>query len=181
MTYRFVLISNEVEDFAREYKIDAGATFYDFHRIILSSCGYEDNQPASFFICNEKWEEEQEVMLADIGTSRADEDVYLMKDTKLEDLLDEEKQHLAYLFDPIGNRVFLIELVEITFGTPQPQPICSRQHGNAPLQTTSWEELEKENAKNTEELNEEFRENDGFDNEELDPEGFEISEGTPYA
>ena len=176
-----MLISNEVEGFAREYKIDASATFYDFHRLILSSCGYADNQPTSFFICNDEWEEELEVMLEDMGNSRADEDVYLMKDTKLEDLVEEEKQHLAYMFDPIGNRMFLIELAEIIFGASQAQSVCSRKYGEAPQQSTTLVELEKETPRNVDELNEEFRENDGFDNEELDPEGFEISEGNPYA
>ena len=46
MIFRFTLISDEVEDFIREYKIDADATFYDLHQIILKrmpcppcSCG----------------------------------------------------------------------------------------------------------------------------------------------
>ena len=38
MVYRFTIISNEVEDFIREIKIDAEATFYDLHQAILSSC-----------------------------------------------------------------------------------------------------------------------------------------------
>ena len=52
MVYRFTIISNEVEDFIREIKIDAEATFYDLHQAILSSCHYADNVPTSFFICN---------------------------------------------------------------------------------------------------------------------------------
>mgnify|MGYP003377447636 CR=1 FL=1 len=42
MVYRFTIISNEVEDFIREIKIDAEATFYDLHQAILSSCHYAD-------------------------------------------------------------------------------------------------------------------------------------------
>lgn len=48
MVYRFTIISNEVEDFIREIKIDAEATFYDLHQAILSSCHYADNVPTSF-------------------------------------------------------------------------------------------------------------------------------------
>ena len=55
MVYRFTIISNEVEDFIREIKIDAEATFYDLHQAILSSCHYADNVPTSFFICNQEW------------------------------------------------------------------------------------------------------------------------------
>ena len=79
MVYRFTIISNEVEDFIREIKIDAEATFYDLHQAILSSCHYADNVPTSFFICNQEWEQEQEILLEDMGTSRSDEDLYLMK------------------------------------------------------------------------------------------------------
>lgn len=49
MVYRFTIISNEVEDFIREIKIDAEATFYDLHQAILFSCHYADNVPTSFF------------------------------------------------------------------------------------------------------------------------------------
>ncbi len=67
MVYRFTIISNEVEDFIREIKIDAEANFYDFHQAILKSCHYTESAPTSFFICNEDWEQELEVMLEDLG------------------------------------------------------------------------------------------------------------------
>ncbi|MCD8317805.1 MAG: plasmid pRiA4b ORF-3 family protein [Paraprevotella sp.] len=184
MIYRFTLISNEVEDFVREIKIDAEATFYDFHKAILSSCHYEDNQITSFFICNEEWEQTQEILLEDMGTSPADEDLYLMKKTRLSELLEDEKQRLVYVFDPLDNRMFFIELTEISFGKVQAQPVCSRSHGEAPQQTLDVEEFlnkNKENTKPTEDLNEDFYGSESFDNEEFDPEGFEISDGNPYS
>ena len=115
MVYRFTIISNEVEDFIREIKIDAEATFYDLHQAILSSCHYADNVPTSFFICNQEWEQEQEILLEDMGTSRSDEDLYLMKKTRLNELLEDEKQRMVYVFDPLDNRMFFIELTEISF------------------------------------------------------------------
>ena len=56
MVYRFILISDEVEDFMREIKIDSDATFLDFHKAILKSCGYNDDQITSFTICENGWE-----------------------------------------------------------------------------------------------------------------------------
>ena len=151
MVYRFTIISNEVEDFIREIKIDAEATFYDLHQAILSSCHYADNVPTSFFICNQEWEQEQEILLEDMGTSRSDEDLYF------------------------------IELTEISFGKTQEQPVCSRSHGEAPQQSMDLEEfLNKETTKPSEDLNEDFYGSESFDTEEFDPEGFEISEGNPY-
>ena len=181
MVYRFTLVSNETDDFFREIKIDSEATFHDLHQAILSACHYADDQPTSFFICNEAWEQEQEILLEDMGTSREDEDVYLMKDTRLSEMLEDEKQRLVYVFDPLGERMFFMELTEIIFGHPQPQPVCSRGYGEAPQQACVPEEfLKKESSLNTEDLNEDFADNENFDAEEFDPEGFEISEGNPY-
>ena len=42
MIYRFILISDEVDDFMREIQIDADATFLDFHKAIQETCGYKD-------------------------------------------------------------------------------------------------------------------------------------------
>ena len=55
MVYRFTIISDEIEDFRREIKIDSEATFHDLHEAILNSCGYSDDQMTSFFICDESW------------------------------------------------------------------------------------------------------------------------------
>ena len=41
MVYRFTLISDEVDDFIREIKIDSEATFHDFHEAILKAAGYK--------------------------------------------------------------------------------------------------------------------------------------------
>lgn len=59
-----------------------------------------------FFICNQEWEQEQEILLEDMGTSRSDEDLYLMKKTRLNELLEDEKQRMVYVFDPLDNRMF---------------------------------------------------------------------------
>ena len=40
MVFRFLILSDEVDDFKREIKIDAEATFLDLHDAILESVGY---------------------------------------------------------------------------------------------------------------------------------------------
>ena len=98
MIYRFTIISDEVDDFIREIKIDSDATFYDFHKSILDACGYSDDQMTSFFICDEDWEKEKEITLEDMGTS-SEEDSWIMKDTRLSELIEDEKQRQLYVFD----------------------------------------------------------------------------------
>lgn len=185
MIYRFIVISEEVEDFVREIKIDPDATFLDFHKQILASCGYSNDQMTSFYICNDEWEPTQQVLMEDTGCSNPDEDVYLMRSTRLSELIEDEKQKLAFEFDPVNERVFLIELMDIMSGN-QESPTCSRSKGDAPQQVLYEEELpgEKGHMKGDDtihdEPNEDFYGSEDFEDEEFDTEGFEISDGNPY-
>ena len=85
MVYRFTIISDEIEDFLREIKIDSEATFHELHETILKSCGYTDDQMTSFFICDEGWAKEQEITLEDMGSS-SEEDSYIMRETRISEL-----------------------------------------------------------------------------------------------
>ena len=114
MVYRFTIISDEVDDFIREIQIDSEATFYELHEAILKAAKYTNDQMTSFFICDDDWEKEQEITLEDMGTS-SDEDSYIMRETSLSELLEDEKQKMLYVFDPLTERVFFIELSEISF------------------------------------------------------------------
>lgn len=176
MIYRFTIISDEVDDFIREIKIDSDATFYDFHKSILDACGYSDDQMTSFFICDEDWEKEKEITLEDMGTS-SEEDSWIMKDTRLSELIEDEKQRLLYVFDPLTERVFFIELSEIIPGQDLKQPVCSRKHGKAPKQSVDFDEMAKNANNNQIDLDENFYGDQSFDPEEFDPEGFEMSDG----
>lgn len=182
MVFRITLISDEIDDFVREYKIDADATFFDLHRVIQASCQYQEREITSFFVCNEDWEKEQEIILEDMGTSGVDEDIYLMKETRLGDLLEDEKQRMMYVFDPLSERLFFMELTEIIFGEAQSEAICTRGHGNPPAQFLSLSEetaIQDAQKKNLD-IEEDFYGSEDFADEEFDPEGMEISEGKPY-
>ena len=98
-----------------------------------------------------------------------------MRNTSLREFLEEEGQRLAYIFDPEGKRFFLMELTENIFGKPQDIPMVSRRHGKAPLQSLYLEQ-EAEKAETTTDLDEEFYGDNGFDESEIDQEGFEINE-----
>lgn len=175
MVYRFTIISDEKDDFLREIKIDSEATFYELHECIQKSCGYADDQMTSFFICDEDWEKEQEVTLEDMGGS-SEEDSYIMRETHLSDLCEDEKQHLLYVFDPLADRVFFIELSEIITGKELDAPVCSKNRGEAPQQVLDFDELM---AKDTAiDLGENFYGDEDFDMDEFDPDGFSMGETT---
>lgn len=179
MVYKFRIISDEVDDFLREIKIDSEASFFDFHEAILKSTGYKDDQMTSFFICDDDWEKEIEVTLEDMGNSSSEEDSFVMKDTPLSELVEDEKQKLIYVFDPLAERVFFIELSEIITGKDLEHAICSRKEGNPPQQTIDFEE---QMANNTSlDLGEDFYGDQEYNIDELDDEGYEMSDGgNPY-
>lgn len=175
MVYRFTIISDEVDDFIREIKIDSEATFFDFHTAILKATGYKNDQMTSFFLCDEDWEKEKEVTLEDMGSS-SEEDNWLMKETRLSELVEDEKQRLLYVFDPLADRVFFIELTEIITGQDLKNAICSRKQGEAPKQTIDFDEVM--NTDGSLDLDENFYGDQDFDLEDFDPEGFDMGDSS---
>ena len=69
MIYKFLLISDEVDQFAREISIDSEATFLDLHNAILDSVNFTKDQITSFFICDDDWEKKTEITLMEMDTS----------------------------------------------------------------------------------------------------------------
>ena len=69
MIYKFILLSDEVDNFMREIQIDSEATFMELHDAILDSVKYGKDQITSFFVCNEDWEKEQEITQIEMDTS----------------------------------------------------------------------------------------------------------------
>ncbi|MBO4611794.1 MAG: hypothetical protein J5671_01330 [Bacteroidaceae bacterium] len=177
MTLRITLISQENEDFVLEFKIDADASFADLHHLILRSCGFEEAHGQRFFICDENWRPIQRILLSDEENVNIDEDVYLMSDTDLGEFLEDEGQRFTYRFDPEDRRMFLLELTETTFGDKIPaEGMLTRKHGKAPSQYLVNEEEAPTQTVLAEELEEEFYGEDGFEEEDLDMEGFDILE-----
>ncbi len=176
MTQKLTLFSQEVDDFVLELKIDADATFHDLHRLIQQACGYDDTQNHSFLICDEDWRIRHRIRQTDTGDTAIDEDLYLMDETPLGDFLEEEGQRVAYVYDPEGQRFFLMELTENIFGQPQPEPIVSRRHGKAPAQYLTEEDEPAARPASDEADTADFYGDEDFEEDELDMEGFEISE-----
>lgn len=172
MVYKFRIISDEVEDFYREIDIDADATFLDLHKAILQSVNYKDDQMTSFFTCDDDWEKETEITLEDMGNSSSDVDVYIMAETPLSELLEDEKQKLVYVFDPLTERVFFMELSQIITGKTLAQAKLVKRAGEAPKQTIDFEE--QANLNTNFDSGENFYGDEAFDVEDFDAEGFDI-------
>lgn len=170
MIYRFLILSDEVENFRREIKIDADATFYDLYKAILNCTGFSDKEMASFVLCDDNWRKEMEITLIKMDTS-SDEDSYSMEECVLSDYLEEEKQKLMFVFDYFTERALYMELSEIIPGKNLKQPLCTLSEGEAPPQVLSLEETKTGDV--SLDMDESFYGDESFDIDELDHEGFE--------
>ncbi len=168
MVYKFTLLSDEVDNFVRVISIDSEATFLDLHTAILDSVGYEKNLMTTFFICEDNWEKGQEVTLLEMESS-SEYDNLVMEDTKLEDLLPDEKQKLLFIFDMMSERAFFMELTEIVPGISMSKAECVSSKGEAPQQSMEEEDIIA-GSKLT--IDENFYGDEDFDLDELDEEGF---------
>ncbi|WP_420187324.1 IS1096 element passenger TnpR family protein [Bacteroides pyogenes] len=171
MIYRFTIISDEADDFVREIQIDPEATFFDFHKAILECTGYTDNQMTSFFICDDDWEKDKEVTLEEMDDN-PEMDSWVMKDTVVSELVEDEKQKLLYVFDYMTERCFFIELSEIITGKDIKGAKCTKKSGEAPKQTVDFEEMAS--TGNSLDLDESFYGDQDFDMEDFDQEGFDM-------
>ncbi len=171
MVFRFLLLSDEVDDFKREIQINSDQTFLDLHNAILDSVGYDKNQMASFFVCEEDWSKKTEITLVEMDTS-SDVDNYIMADTYLDELLEEEHQKLLYVFDYLTERAFFMELREIIPNKNLPAATCTKSKGLPPAQVMSIDDFDNKMASSND-VGEDFYGDSEYDMDELDKNGFE--------
>ncbi len=174
MIYRFTIISDEVDDFVREIQIDPEATFFDLHEAILKAANYTNDQMTSFFSCDDDWEKEKEITLEEMDNN-PEMDSWIMKETRLNELIEDEKQKLLYVFDYMTERCFFIELSEIITGKEIKGAKCTKKSGEAPKQTVDFEEMAAGGG--SLDLDENFYGDQDFDMEDFDAEGFDVNDG----
>jgi len=182
MVLTLTIASKEVEDFVLKIKIDADATFADLQEVIREGCGWSHALPAAFYVCDERWHPEHYI------PEEGDYEHDAMNEVELGSLLEDEGQRLLYQFDQENNRHLLMEVTRVIFGDSLDEP-HHRLYGAAPELILEPEEPAPTNADLIAALNaaalgeldedeEEERDDfEGFDPEEFDSEGYEISEG----
>lgn len=132
MIFTFQIISQESQSFLLEVALDEKHSFFDFHKIIQKSVGFESHQLASFFVSDKRWKKLVEISMLDLGINGAA--FFIMQKTKLYDLLSEEGQKLIYTFDFLNDRSFLIELTGIIMEKNLNEPLVTLKQGDAPVQ-----------------------------------------------
>ncbi len=170
MIYRFKIISEETTNFRREIEIDPEAYFMELRDAILDSVDYSKDEINSFYICDDNWRRIDEVAIEDFGTL-SDRDLYLMDETRLSELIEDEGQKIEFLFDGLTERSFFMELKEIITGKNISEPLCCLKEGKAPAQHVDFDDFEKKMEKKasdiSRELDMDFYGDSEFDDDEI--------------
>ena len=107
----------------------------------------------------------------------SDEDLWIMEDTQLSELIEDEGQKLIYVFDYMTERCFFMEMKEIVTGKTLLDPLCQRKEGKAPEQFIDIDDFKPVIPTATDlddDLDESFYGADGYNEDELaDLEGFD--------
>ena len=84
--------------------------------------------------------------------STSDQDIWLMEDTPLNELIEDEGQKLVFVFDYMTERSFFMEMKESIPGRHLADPICTVKRGKAPAQKIDLDEFEKQIDQNAQKL-----------------------------
>jgi len=125
--YRFRILLEDNDQFFREIDIRANQTFEEFHKAIAESADFDLSEMASFYLCDSKWNKQQELSLCDLEIQEEelndeDEDgtfkkrtmpVAMMCNTKMKDVIIDPHQRMIYIYDFLKMHTFFIELFKI--------------------------------------------------------------------
>ncbi|MFN3446396.1 MAG: IS1096 element passenger TnpR family protein, partial [Bacteroidia bacterium] len=92
--YKFKLTFEEYEDISRVIEIKSTQTFFEFHKAILDSVGFDQKQMASFYMSNDTWKKEQEITLEDMSDDNDENSIPIptMKDSRLSMFVNDPHQ-----------------------------------------------------------------------------------------
>ncbi len=111
MIYKIRIILDAEDDIFRDVEVEDTETLEDFHNAITQAFGFMGNEMASFYTCDEEWNQDEEIALFDMGENGSD--TRLMAHTKLNDVLTEESPKLIYVYDFLSMWTFFVELADI--------------------------------------------------------------------
>jgi len=145
LIYHFRITSEEHEDFLREIEIQPKQTFFDFHAIIVESAELLYCEKASFFMTDKKYKKDKEITLKTDKRHirKYDEDLDkvvtdtvtlpLMKNSKLNQYIEDPHQKIIYEFVGKEHHSFFIELFKILKSDGMPSyPRCIKHIGELP-------------------------------------------------
>jgi hypothetical protein len=140
--YRFKVCLEDNEDIFRDIDIKAAQTFDLFHTIIQEAFKFDAKHAASFFVSDDYWRKGQEITLRKEDLPLDEEEIRkkvepkkLMSEVKIARYIEQPHQRFVYVFDPVVQWTFLIEMIKIAEESPKlGYPTIIKSYGTAPKQ-----------------------------------------------
>ena len=116
MIYRFrVILDNDTEDdIFRDIEINNKDSLVEFHKSIITSFGFNNNEIASFYLSDNQWNQGEEISLFNFEDQ--DQNNKLMSDVLIGDVINNQNSKLIYVYDFLNMWTFLVQLVEVAEG-----------------------------------------------------------------
>lgn len=111
MVYKFRVILDTEEDIFRDIAIQEDDTLEDLHNAIVNAFGFDGTELASFYTCDDQWNQEEEISLFDTGDVPGEQKI--MSDYPLSEILDRENTKIIYVYDFLNMWTYLVELAAI--------------------------------------------------------------------
>ncbi len=111
MIYKFRVILDNEEDIFRDIAISQNDTLEDLHNAIFNAFGFDGLEVASFYTCDNTWNQDQEIPMFDTGDVEGE--MKIMSDYELADILNEKDTKIIYVYDFINMWTFLVELAAV--------------------------------------------------------------------
>jgi hypothetical protein len=160
MVYKFRVILDAEEDVFRDIAIMEDDTLEDLHNAIVNAFDFDGQEIASFYTCDDQWNQDEEISLFDTGDIPGEQKI--MADYQLSGLLDEQNTKIIYVYDFLNMWTFLIELAaieEVETGETYPSTLFS--HGIMPAEAPDKDFSDS--------ITSEFDyDEDGYDEDDLD-------------
>lgn len=111
MVYKFRVILDAEDDVFRDIAILEDDTLEDLHNAIVNAFDFDGMELASFYTCDDKWNQEDEISLFDTGDIAGEQRT--MSDYPLSEILNQEQTKIIYVYDFLNMWTFLVELAAI--------------------------------------------------------------------
>lgn len=172
MVYKLRVIFDHTEDIFRDIAVESNMSLEDLHNVIVNAFGYDGQEVASFYTCDDNWNQIDEIPLFDTGDEPGM--VRIMSDFVVEDLLYEKQTKIIYVYDFLQMHTFFVELaliIEKEDGMSYPELLYA--HGVMPHNEDILDDIYDEEPKKDfeESLDDDFDIFDGDDS--FDDYGYE--------
>ena len=119
------------KDVFRDLILPINASFEEFHKEILKSFDFPNNQMTSFYLSNENWDKGDEIPLFDMNEEFGPKSMATMAEIALQDKIEEPGARLVYVYDFFLMWCFFVEIIEF-LETDEELPQLATKFGEAP-------------------------------------------------